>query len=516
VSGKTAVIIGAGPAGLTAALDLLERTDFRPIVLEATDAIGGISQTAHYKGNLMDIGGHRFFSKSRRVMEWWLKRLPLDAMAEAAGERDRLAATRYSDDPGTMLVRQRVSRIYYLGRFFDYPLSLSPATFRNLGFRRTIRIGLGYLRARCFPIREEKSLEDFFVNRFGRELYQTFFRDYTEKVWGLRCSDIRPEWGAQRVKGLSVSRAIGHALRAAVRPRRGDIRQAGHETSLIERFYYPKRGPGQLWEEVARQVRERGGEIRLQQEVIGLRTEGKRVVEVAARDPRGRTDVVAGDLFFSSMPIRDLIARMDPVPPARVREIAAGLVYRDFIIVGLLLEKLKLRNRTRIPTDHERIPDNWIYVQDPGVQAGRLQIFNNWSPYLSADPDKTWIGVEHFCSVGDGIWSLSDADLARQAVDELHRIGVLDPADVLDHTVIRMEKTYPAYFGTYHELHYVREFTDAFDNLLLVGRNGQHRYNNSDHSMLTALVAVDDLLAGIRDRSHIWQVNAEQEYHEST
>ena len=516
MSDRTAVIIGAGPAGLTAAFELLERTGYKPVILEATDAIGGISQTVNYKGNRIDIGGHRFFSKSDRVVQWWLDRMPLDPLADAAAGHDRMRSTPYSDDPARLLIRERVSRIYYLRKFFDYPLKLGVATLKNMGLMRTLRIGLSYMRARLLPIKPEKSLEDFFINRFGRELYGTFFKDYTEKVWGIRCSQIRPEWGAQRIKGLSITRALVHALRSLARSKQGgDIHQKEMETSLIERFLYPKFGPGQMWEGVARNVRERGAEIHMGQKVVAIRAEGGRIAEVTTQAPDGTLRSFRGDLFFSTMAVKDLVSCVEPAPEAEVQRVAQGLLYRDFLIVGLLLRKLKLENATTIPTEKKMIPDNWIYIQDPGVVAGRLQIFNNWSPYMVADPENTWIGVEHFCNVGDRLWSMSDEEVARHAIDELAAIGVLDPADILDRTVVRMEKTYPAYFGTYDELDVVRRWADGFDNLYLLGRNGQHRYNNSDHSMLTAMVAVDNIVAGLRDRTNLWQVNTEQEYHES-
>ena len=294
-----------------------------------------------------------------------------------------------------------------------------------------------------------------------------------------------------------------------------DIHQKETETSLIERFLYPKHGPGQLWEEVARQVREKGGEIHAGQKVVAIRSEGGRIVEVTAEAPDGTRRAFTGELFFSTMAIQDLVACAQPAPDPDVQRIAKGLLYRDFLIVGLLLRKLKLENTTRMPTERKMIPDNWIYIQDPGVVAGRLQVFNNWSPYMVADRENAWIGVEHFCNVGDRLWTMSDAEVARHAIEELASIGVIDPADLLDQTVVRMEKTYPAYFGTYDELDRVRAWADGFENLFLLGRNGQHRYNNSDHSMLTAMVAVDNIVSGLRDRTNVWQVNTEQEYHES-
>jgi protoporphyrinogen oxidase len=533
---KVAVIAGAGPAGLTAALELLRRTGITPIVFEATEHIGGISKTVNYKGNRIDIGGHRFFSKSDRVMRWWREVMPI----QGAPSRDELTLdityrnrTRSIEldqdgpDPETtddvLLVRDRLSRIFYLRRFFDYPISLSPRTVRNLGFARISRIGASYLRARLSPISPEHSLEDFFINRFGRELYRTFFKDYTEKVWGLPCDQIGAEWGAQRIKGLSITKAVGHALRSISRRRRGrrgdpadnDVAQKNVETSLIERFLYPKLGPGQLWEKVADTVVATGGTVLTEHTVTGVVTEGERVIAVEVRhEPTGRTMSVPCDYFFSTMPVRELVAGLRTPPPARVREVADGLMYRDFVTVGLLLTTLKIRNDTGVPTVNDLVPDNWIYIQERDVRVGRLQIFNNWSPYLVSDPDKVWIGLEYFCNEGDELWSRPDDEFIAFAIEELARIDIIDPAHVLDSTILRVPKTYPAYFGTYDRFAEVREYLDRFDNLFLVGRNGMHRYNNQDHSMLTAMTAVDNIVAGITDKANLWSINTEMEYHE--
>ncbi len=532
---KKAVIIGAGPAGLTAAWELLDRTDVKPVVFEATGAIGGISQTVEHNGNRMDIGGHRFFSKSDRVMDWWRNIMPL----QGAPARDDLALGREvplaqstrqrplgdggavdvpAPDPErtdkVMLYRQRLSRIFYLRSFFSYPVSLTLQTMRNLGLVRMARIGISYVWARLFPIREEKSLEDFFINRFGRELYATFFKDYTEKVWGVPCDIIKPEWGAQRIKGLSITKAVIHAVGQLTRRDRS-IDQKNIETSLIEQFLYPKLGPGQMWEEVARQVAGGGGEVHLHSEVSGLILRDGAVVGVRVRDARtGQTVDHDCDLVFSTMPIKDLVERVDGEVPAEAQEVAGGLMYRDFITVGLLLDKLLISNETDRPTVGGIVPDNWIYIQERDVRLGRLQIFNNWSPYMVADPSQTWIGMEYFCNEGDDLWSMSDADFADFAVAELAKIDICDPADVRDSVVIRMPKTYPAYFGTYDRFDELRRWADGIGNLYLIGRNGMHRYNNQDHSMLTAMTAVDNILAGRLDKANIWDVNAEEEYHE--
>ncbi len=526
---KIALIVGAGPAGLTAAYELLKRTDIRPVILEQSEAIGGISRTVNYKGNRMDIGGHRFFSKSDRVMDWWRTILPIQGSGhvgstplEISNQGKKRSLERREAGSGLdpehedrlMLIRRRLSRIFYGRRFYDYPIALNLRTVMNLGLPRMLRIGFSYLRARLFPIRDERTLEEFLVNRFGRELYLTFFKDYTEKVWGVPCEEIPAEWGAQRIKGLSIARALGHAARSLFRRDRL-LSQKGTETSLIERFLYPKFGPGQLWEEVARQVQELGGEVRLGWQAVGLEVDGDRVTTLTVSDSKsGVTERLSGDYFFSTMPVKELIAALGETPPPPVREVAAGLVYRDFITVGLLLKRLKVSNDTALETVNGLIPDNWIYIQESDARLGRLQIFNNWSPYMVRDPNTVWMGLEYICNEGDDLWSQPDADFIRFAVDELERIGIIDAADVLDHTLMRMPKTYPAYFGSYDRFDEVRRYTDTLTNLCLLGRNGMHRYNNADHSMLTAMVAVDNIVAGRTDKTNIWEVNTESDYHE--
>lgn len=518
---KTAVIIGAGPAGLTAAYEFIARTDIRPIIIEMSHKMGGLSRTECYNGNRIDIGGHRFFSKSDRVMNWWLNILPLEESAESSfmlayqGQRRNLESSRRNSSPDSrvMLVRPRKSRIYFLRNFFAYPISLSADTLRKLGFLRTIRIGLSYMRSAVFPIRDMVNLEQFFINRFGRELYRTFFKSYTEKVWGIACNQISAEWGAQRIKGLSISRTISHFVNSRLRRRPASITQKETETSLIERFLYPKYGPGQMWEEVAREVISNGGEIitGMAVEQIELTPDG--VSSVTATDAKGNRHVFTGDYFFSTMPIKDLIQGMGGAVPAEVRQVSDGLIYRDFITVGLLVNRLQVTDDS--PEGRNLIRDNWIYIQEPDVLAGRLQIFNNWSPGLVADPEKVWLGVEYFCNDTDELWHKSDQDMAEFAAWELDRIGILDQKEVIDSVVIRVPKTYPAYFGTYNHFDLIRNFIDQIPNLFLIGRNGMHRYNNQDHSMLTAMIAVDIIIDGNGDKSSIWEVNTEDSYHET-
>ena len=522
---QIAIIIGAGPAGLTAALELIERTDYKPVVIEADDVVGGIARTVEHEGNRIDLGGHRFFSKSDRVMAWWQRMLPLqrapddESGIEITYQNKRQWIDLPSDGPDpdvedeVMLVRSRVSEILFMGQLFDYPLSLSLSTLRKLGWNATARILASYLKAHLFPHRPERSLEDFFINRFGWELYATFFKSYTEKVWGVACTDIPAEWGAQRVKGLSLWGVILHAL-SRMRNATRSIAQKETETSLIEQFLYPKFGPGQMWECVARKVTAAGGEIRFGTRAVSFHHRDGRIDSVSVRRPDGSTENLSSDLVFSSMPVCDLIAGFEPSAPAPVCDVARDLVYRDFITVGLLLRRITAggggtgRDLSRI------LPSNWIYVQEPHVQVGRLQFFNNWSPYMVADPDTVWIGLEYFCNEGDELWIQDDAALSALAAAELNAIGIASPDDVLTSVVIRMPKTYPAYFGSYGEFDRIREYVDGFDNLFLIGRNGMHRYNNQDHSMLAAMVAVDNIASGSMAKENVWAVNTETEYHE--
>jgi protoporphyrinogen oxidase len=409
-----------------------------------------------------------------------------------------------------MLVRQRKSRIYFLRKFFAYPIQLTSDTLRNLGVKRVLRIGFSYLKTLLFPPKRVENLEQFFISRFGKELYLTFFKSYTEKVWGVPCEEISAEWGAQRIKGLSIKNTLLH-LAKKLGKRSSDLRQKDTETSLIEQFLYPKLGPGQLWEVVAEKVKALGGEIRTHQEVTSIHTDQGRITAVSVRGPDGVERQVAGNYFFSTMPIKELVSGLQAAVPAKVSEVSSNLQYRDFITVGLLVKKLSVRDRGN-PTG--RIQDNWIYIQEPEVLAGRLQIFNNWSPYMVKDPETVWIGVEYFCYETDSMWNLPDTEMASLAARELERIAIIESQDVIDFKVIRMPKTYPAYFGVYNRFEEVRSYLDAFPNLFLVGRNGMHKYNNQDHSMLTAMTAVDNIIEGRTDKSNIWEVNTERDYHE--
>lgn len=509
---KTAIIIGAGPAGLTAAYELLQRTDIKPIVLEENDFIGGISATLNYKNNHIDMGGHRFFSKSERVMNWWLDVLPLQGKPSKddiiLNRSVELSAKENAPDPQkndrVMLKRPRLSRIFYLKTFFSYPVSLNFNTIKGLGLWRMFKIGCSYMKALAFPIKQEKSLEDFMINRFGRELYLTFFKDYTEKLWGIDCDKISAEWGAQRIKGISILKVLKQMLNSFKKNGNKAV-----ETSFIESFFYPKFGPGHLWETVAQDVKNMGGQIILNEKIVKIKRENNVIKSVVTAGGKE----YAGDIFISTMPVKDLISSLNDVP-SEVKKIADGLMYRDFRVVGVLLDKLSLKNTTKIKTVNNIIPDTWIYIQEKGVKLGRIQVFNNWSPYMVEDFEhKVWIGLEYFCNENDHIWQDDDKTFIDFAVDEAASIGIFEKKDVVDAYTKRVKKAYPAYFGSYDKFDEIKDYVLGIDNLYLIGRNGMHKYNNMDHSALTAMKTVDSIL-GLCDKSEIWDVNTETEYHE--
>lgn len=510
-------IIGAGPAGLTAAYELLKDKSgqYNVTVLEGSSVIGGISQTVQYHDNRMDIGGHRFFSKDDRVMQWWQEMMPFQgapSMDDKELHREK-KLTPGGPDPEkedrVMLVRQRVSRIYYNKKFFDYPISLKPATFKNLGLGTTIVAGCSYLKSVVHKLPED-SLENFYINRFGKKLYSIFFESYTEKLWGRHPSEISADWGAQRVKGLSIMAIIKDFFT----PKSKKDQKKG-ETSLIEEFYYPKYGPGQLWETVAKEVENLGGKVIMNALVTGVHTNGKNQVESLTYVKEGQSHTVEGDIFMSTMPVKDLIASMNNVP-ADLCRIAEGLPYRDFVTVGLLVDRLNLKNETDIPTLGNIVPDCWIYVQDASVKVGRIQIFNNWSPYMVKDPKNTvWIGLEYFCKEGDDFWNMPEEECVQNAIQELIKMGILESeAVVRDTHREKIKKAYPAYFDTYDEMDKLVEYLSGFENLYCMGRNGQHRYNNMDHSMATAFESVDNIHSGKKTKENIWNVNTEKVYHE--
>ena len=514
---KRVIIIGAGPAGLTAGYELLKDQDnqYDIVILEEENQVGGISKTVRYNGNRMDIGGHRFFSKDENVMDFWKELMPIQGAPSYDDKKLNREKPLVKDGPDpekenkVMLVRDRVSRIYYLKKFFDYPVSLKLETFTNMGLIRTIKAGFSYLKS-IFVKKKETSLENFYINRFGKVLYGMFFEKYTEKLWGRHPSVISADWGSQRVKGLSITAVIKDMFRKIFNPKSNKV-----ETSLIEQFWYPKYGPGQLWENLADEIEKNGGKILKQHSVQKINLKENKITSVECVCD-GKIEVFEGDIFISSMPLKDLVEDMkEEAVPEDIKNIATGLPYRDFMTVGLLLKKLDLKNKTKIKTLGNIVPDCWIYVQEPDVKLGRIQIFNNWSPYMVSNPEKNvWIGLEYFCNEGDEYWNMSDEEFTKFAIKELVSMGVIEESDVLDSHRERVKKAYPAYFDTYSEIDKLIEYLNGFENLYCVGRNGQHRYNNMDHSMVTAMETVKNIKNNITTKDNIWKVNTEKEYHE--
>jgi protoporphyrinogen oxidase len=518
---KKAIIMGAGPAGLTAAYELLTKTDIKPVIIEMDSQVGGLSKTINYKGNLIDIGGHRFFSKSEKITNWWLQFLPLEngsANEIPLSYHNQKMDLRYEAQSGhasggKMLIRPRKSRIYFNHSFFDYPLSFNRKTLRNFGAAKLTRIAASYLRAKLFPIKDEQTLEQFFINRFGNELYHTFFKGYTEKIWGVECNLIPADWGHQRIKDLNIGKAIFQSVKSLFSSNRS-ISQQGVSTSLIEQFLYPEKGPGQMWETVAQRIVELGGEIHLGCEVERIIADKKRIKSVACRElSSGNTREWTGDYFFSTIPVKNLVSGLTNIEiPAPVKNIAGKLSYRNFIMVGLLFKK---QNNSK-GEGFEKLTDNWIYLQDKNLVAGRLQIFNNWSPHMVEDKNNLWVGMEFFCSESDAIWNRSREEMTSLALKEIREIGLIQHETLIDSTVIKIPKAYPSYIGAYEQFPVVQEFLDSIDNLYLTGRNGMHRYNNADHSMMTAMIAVENIINNKMDRTDIWAVNMEQDFHEES
>lgn len=510
---KKVIIIGAGPAGLTAAYYIVKHTNYKPIILEESYEIGGISRTIEYNGNRMDIGGHRFFSKNEEINKIWNDIFPLQgapSIDDKILEKDKLISKNGPNpekEDKVMLIRNRVSRIFYLRKFFDYPINITLKTFRNMGLIKTIKVGFSYLYS-CIFKRKEDSLKNFYINKFGKQLYEMFFEDYTEKLWGINPKYISADWGAQRVKGLSLISVLLNAIKNPLN------KNKKVETSLIEQFLYPKFGPGQLWTEMASIIENCGGKIIFGAKVEKINTLNKKINSVTAIINDNEV-IFSVDELISSMPIKDLISDMGKIVPNNISTIAKNLPYRDFITIGILVNKLKIKNTTKIKTLNNIIPDCWIYIQEKDVKIGRLQIFNNWSPYMVNDPQNTvWIGLEYFCNELDELWNMSDKDFIDMAVNELKKIGVIDNYQpILDSCRIKVKKAYPAYFGTYCEFDKVKEYLNIFDNLYCIGRNGQHRYNNMDHSMLTAIEAVKCITKN-SSKENVWLVNTEKDYHE--
>ncbi|MEM1058810.1 MAG: NAD(P)/FAD-dependent oxidoreductase [Verrucomicrobiota bacterium] len=470
MSTERVIIMGAGPAGLTAAWQLTG--EGHPVVVWESDPdyVGGIARTVEREGYRFDIGGHRFFSKSAEINEVWRQILPDD----------------FRGCP-------RLSRIYYNHRFFNYPLEAMDA-FLKLGPITTAHILLSYLWARLFPLKPENSFTDWVTNRFGRRLFEIFFKSYTEKVWGISCDEISADWAAQRIKGLSLREAVLSALRGKKGP--------ATAKTLIREFSYPRLGPGQMWEAARDLVRGRGSDVTLDRRITGVECEGWRVVAVTGADGAGQAYRQEGDRFISSIPLRELIEAMRPEPPPEVLEAARGLRYRDFLTVCLVVDRADI------------FPDTWIYIHDPSVQVGRVQNYKNWSPDMVPDPAKTTLGLEYFCFEGDGLWTMPETELRELATREIAEIGLARAEEIEQAFVVRMPKAYPIYDQTYGDnVETIRRWLNQFENLQPVGRNGMHHYNNQDHSMMTALLAARN----IHDDAKFdcWKVNTDAEYHEA-
>ena len=410
-----------------------------------------------------------------------------------------------------MLVRTRVSRIYFLKKFFDYPISLKWQTLKNMGFLRTMKVGLSYLKALIFK-KKEKSLEDFYINRFGKELYKMFFKNYTERLWGRKSTEISSDWGAQRVKGVSITAILKDMFNKIF----GKKNKDNTETSLIEEFWYPKFGPGHLWETLAKRVESKGGKILKGYKVESINIKNYKIVSVECNTSIGKL-TIDGDIFISSMPVKDLVVGFKGERiPTKMLDIAKGLPYRDFMTVGLLVNKLNLKNETNIKTLKNIVPDCWIYVHEPEAKLLRIQIFNNWSPYMVKDAKNTvWIGLEYTCQENDKYWNMSDEEFIDFASKELIKMGIIEKNNILDSHREKIKKAYPAYFDTYKDMDKLVEYLNKYENLYCIGRNGQHRYNNMDHSMVTAFETVKNIKNNVKDKTNIWSVNTEKEYHET-
>ncbi len=506
------VIIGAGPAGLTVAYQLLKKNKkLKVTILEECGSVGGISKTVNHNGNRMDLGGHRFFTKNKDVEKLWFNIMPLQGYP---AYDDKLLGTnkkfKGKKDPekedNVMLVRNRVSRIFYKHKFFDYPISLNAKTIKNMGFITTIKCGFSYIYATIFK-KEESNLENFYINRFGNELYNMFFKGYTTKLWGRTPSDIDSSWGSQRVKGISIRKVLSDYFK-----RLFHIKDKHKETSLIESFYYPKYGPGELYEEMAKQIEKMGGKILLNSKVTKIKKTNNKIESVTYMHNK-KKETITCDKLVSSMPMKDLLNDMNSVPK-KILSISNYLPYRDFVTIGVLVPKLALKNETHIKTIHNNIPDNWIYIQDTSVRIGRVQIFNNWSSYMVKDPINTmWIGLEYFCSEGDSFWNMKDEDLVKLAKRELKKMGFYD-GKLLDSKVVKVKKAYPAYFDTYDHIDEVREYINTIDNLYCIGRNGTHSYNNMDHSILSGMICADLIKNNSHDLNKLWNVNVDKSYQE--
>ncbi|MBQ4084243.1 MAG: NAD(P)/FAD-dependent oxidoreductase [Alphaproteobacteria bacterium] len=515
---KKAIIIGAGPAGVTAAYELLNGSDIQPIIYEKENYIGGISATREVAGNKVDLGPHRFFTKSDRVLNLWQEILPLQGKPTfddvELEHNPELSKDENAPDPEktdkVLLKRNRLTRIYYLKKFFDYPVTLSMNTIFGLGLFKMIKIGFSYGKSLVFK-KKETNLENFLINRFGKELYLTFFKDYTEKLWGISCSEISAEWGAQRIKGISISKIFMEILSKMFSGKKHKTK----ETSLIDAFFYPKLGAGQMYEEIARTAVSKGAEIHLGKTVKKINVKDGKVVSVVVADKDGKEEEVFGDYFLSSMPIQELITDMGDAVPEEVRAVSDGLLYRDLRLGAVVLKKLTIKNKTAIKTYNDIIPDVWIYIQEKGVKMGRMEIINNFSPYLMKDvKNEVCLTLEYFCNEKDDIWKMSEDEFLSLIMTELEKMGIADKKNFISGTSFKIYKAYPAYFGSYKDFGKIKDFLNTIGNLYPMGRNGMHHYNNMDHSVLSAMITADNIKKANPDKETIWLLNTEKEYHE--
>lgn len=476
---KKVIIIGAGISGLTTALELSKIENIKVDIYELEEDIGGLARTYNYNGNKIDIGPHRFFSKSDNIVDYWKNLEP------------------------HLLIKDRLTRIYFESKFFDYPIKLSIKLFQNLGFLRTLKIVFSYFKSFLFPKKDERNLEDFFINRFGKELYLLFFKYYTEKVWGIDCKDISADWGKQRIKRLSAISFLLYGLKS--KWKLTDKNDKNCPESIIDFFYYPENGAQSILNNMAREIKENGGVIHLNKQIVSLELKNNNCQKVIIKDLKtNETFCDYADYYVSSMPIKDLVECMNNVPN-NIREIANNLEYRDLIVIGLLFKTFKDKD----------IKDNWIYLQDRNMKAGRLEIYNNFSSKMLNDKDTIWLGLEYFCNENDYLWNKSDEKLIELGVEELSRASLFNPNDFIDGTVFKIKKAYPGYFGSYDRLCEIKGFTNQIKNLLLIGRNGLHKYNNMDHSIICGLMAAEAIIEEKNDQDKIWNINVEEAYQES-
>ena len=509
MSRKKAVIIGAGPAGLTAAYELSRRTDISPITFEKNATIGGIAKTIEHNGNRMDIGGHRFFSKSQKILRWWLNIMPLKDITPKNSSWEKIlhncsneqkAPHDYQEN--AFLNKNRSSQIYFKNKYFDYPVDLSDILFSHpLIF---LKASLSYIKQSCSKKKPETNIENFFINKFGHYLYEIFFKTYTEKVWGLPCSQIPAVWGAQRIKNLSALNTCTEYLLRNFPLLGKNMPWENVHTSLIKNFLYPPYGPGQFWTKVAQLIEAEKHKIHTCSTVEKLICKSNRITSAIVKNTTtNQTNTVNADYFFSTMPVDELVRKLDTPIPGQVIKTAFGLKYRSYIIAGLLIDK---NNINVMPGMNK---NQWIYIQDKTFRLGRIQIFNNWSQHLVRSQDTILLGAEYFCDSADRFWNENDSSIIDFAAKELRKLGFLKTTNVLDGFIAKEQKAYPSYCGTYTDFNIVRDFLSGFDNLFLIGRNGMHQYNNMDHSMLSAITAVENILNGRKNKDNIWQCNPE-------